>query len=351
MIKQIITAIILIPMLFSAKAYALEKNDLSADCAVLMNAQSGEVVFAKNPYKRCSMASTTKIMTSLLAIESGKLQNEIVVTDEMVRVEGTSMGLMVGDSVSLDELLHGMLLQSGNDAANAAALYLTGNLGNFSALMNSRAGEIGMNDTNFVTPSGLDSENHYSTAYDMALLGIEAVRNPKFLSVCSKQKETLEYGNPPYSRTLYNHNKLLDRFDCVYGIKTGFTKKSGRCLVSYAVKNGVGLVAVTLNAPDDWNDHEKLFDFGFDQVKSEELYPELPDSVSAVGGEASTVSLKTQSYTYSHAEGEHAISYKVFLPEFVYAPVKKGDVLGKWEVYIDGKKTDTISIIADDNVN
>lgn len=350
MFKRFVTAITLIVLLFNTKVCALERGDLSAECAVLMNAQTGDVIFEKNADRKRSMASTTKIMTSLLAVESGLLQNEIVVTEDMVKVEGTSMGLLAGDRVSLDELLHGMLLQSGNDAANAAAVYIGDSVEEFVKLMNFRADEIGMKNTSFQTPSGLDGPDHYSTAYDMALLGVEAVKNPRFLSVCSKTNATLTYGNPPYSRTLYNHNKLLRRYDYVYGIKTGFTKKSGRCLVSYALKNGTGLVAVTLNAPNDWDDHKKLYDYGFEKHKSELIKPDLPDSISIVGASDLKIPIKSDSFTYSSSSGNYEISYRIYLPPFVYAPVQKGDVIGRWDVFIDGVKADSISIIADDTI-
>ena len=216
------------------------QQTLHARAWVLMDADSGRILAGKDADTAYPMASTTKIMTSLLAAQSGKLHDEITVSKEMILVEGTSMGLLPGDSVSLYELIYGMLLPSGNDAANVTAYYLGGNVENFVKKMNAKAKEIGMENTNFVTPSGLDDEMHYSTAYDMALLGRYAVGDPVFRSVCSSKKASLSYGNPPYKRTLYNHNRLLESYKYALGIKTGFTKKSGRCLVSYAEKDGTG---------------------------------------------------------------------------------------------------------------
>lgn len=348
MIKKFIS-FFLILVFSSLRVSALNANDVSAECAVVLSEQTGEIIFEKNPHKQQSMASTTKIMTSLLAIESCKLQNEIKVTEDMLKVEGTSMGLLPGDSVSLDELLYGMLLQSGNDAANATAVYLGGSLDDFAQSMNTRAKQIGMNNTNFVTPSGLDSQYHYSTAYDMALLGREAVSNSKFLSVCSKQKSTLTYGNPPYSRTLYNHNKLLEYYDYALGIKTGFTKKSGRCLVSYAKKDGVGLIAVTLNAPNDWQDHRLMLDYGFDSINSFEVNADLPMSIPVVGGSADNVKITTETYVYSSMNSAD-IEHQVFLQRFIYAPVKIGDVVGFWRIYADDKLVEEIPITAAESV-
>lgn len=348
MIKKFISFVFII--IFTVlRASALNASDVSAECAVVLSEQTGEILFEKNPHKQHSMASTTKIMTSLLAVESGKLQNEISISEKMLKVEGTSMGLLAGDSVSLDELLHGMLLQSGNDAANATAVFLSGSLESFAKDMNTRAMQIGMSNTNFVTPSGLDSGEHYSTAYDMALLGREAVSNSKFLSVCSKQKATLTYGNPPYQRTLYNHNKLLDYYDYALGIKTGFTKKSGRCLVSYAKKDGVGLVAVTLNAPNDWQDHKLMLDYGFEKINSFEVTADLPESISVVGGRSDSIKIMTDTFVYSSLNSAD-VEHKVFLQKFVYAPITIGDIVGFWRIYADGELVKEIPITAAESI-
>ena len=349
MIKKIVSFFIIFSLLL-LEVSALDAEDLSAESAVVISKQTGEVLFRKNAHEKRSMASTTKIMTSLLAIESGMLHNEITVKADMVKVEGTSMGLLDGDKVSLDELVHGMLLQSGNDAANVTAFYLGGNLSSFAEIMNDRARKIGMNDTNFVTPSGLDSENHYSTAYDMALLGREAVSNSKFLSVCSKQKETLTYGNPPYRRMLYNHNKLLEYYDYALGIKTGFTRKSGRCLVSYAEKDGVGLVAVTLSAPDDWNDHKLLLDFGFENIRSVTVTPDIPDCITVVGGDKTYVGISTDSFVFSYAE-EKTLTYEVYLKRFIYEPVTSGSAVGFWRLFADGVMIEELPIVTTESLN
>ena len=347
MIKKTV-AFIVVLLSLSFNVSALNADDISAECAVIMTAQSGEVIFAKNEHKQHSMASTTKIMTSLLAVESGKLQNEITVTDAMLKVEGTSMGLMAGDSVSVEELCYGMLLPSGNDAANVTALYLGGNIKDFASLMNARAKKIGMMNTNFVTPSGLDDDNHYSTAYDMALLGREAVRNPQFLKICSSKNATLTYGNPPYSRTLYNHNRLLSSYDYVYGIKTGFTKKSGRCLVTYAEKDGVGLVVVTLNDPNDWHDHKQMLDFGFETVTAESIKPHIPETIPVTGGFSDSVKVSVQDVLIESSAEKITYSYRI--PRFIYAPVNTGDVIGNIDVFSGERLIDSISVTACNDV-
>ncbi|MBR2579441.1 MAG: D-alanyl-D-alanine carboxypeptidase, partial [Clostridia bacterium] len=242
--------------------------DISAKSAILICADSGSVIFAKNESEPLPMASTTKIMTSLLALENIEAfgDKEIEITDEMVRVEGTSMGLAAGNTVNLETLVQGMMMVSGNDAANAAAIAVAGSSETFVDKMNEKAKLIGMKDTLFCTPSGLDKDDHHSTAYDMAILGAYAMENENFSKIVSQKSMKVHFVNPNKYITMKNHNKLLRLYDGCIGIKTGFTKAAGRCLVSCAQKNGAKLICVTLNAPNDWDDHTKLFDYGFNNV-------------------------------------------------------------------------------------
>lgn len=314
-----------IALLNDIPAYA--SVNVSAQSAVLMCANNGEILYSRNADKQLSMASTTKIMTSLLALEAAMPETEITVTKEMVSIEGTSMGLIEGDSVSLKELVYGMLLQSGNDAANTVAYVLGGSPEGFAKLMNERAAQIGMKNSNFVTASGLDDENHYSTACDMALLACECIKNPEFAAICSQKTAKLTYGNPPYARTLTNHNKLLWKSEDIIGIKTGFTKKSGRCLVSAAERNGVVLVAVTLNAPDDWNDHLSMLEYGFSKCSGVELSCDLSNiRLSVAGGEKSQIPVELSSNA-QWLEGE-TCRVRLLMEPMIYAPVKRGDIVG-----------------------
>lgn len=327
---------------------------VSAKAAVVICADSLEVVYSKNADERLSMASTTKIMTALLALENGADDAVITVTDEMVNVEGTSMGLKSGDSVSLIALVKGMLISSGNDAANAVAFAVSGGIQPFSELMNARAEEIGMNNTHFVTPSGLDAEEHYSTAYDMALLAAHALRNPKFLNICSSKSVTAYYGNPPYRRVMTNHNKLLSLSDDYIGVKTGFTKKSGRCLVSAKKQNGKTLIAVTLGAPDDWNDHIKLYDYSFPLVESNDLTENLDDlTVTCVGGRENAVRVvpaEDAEYTYVNKNAE--LNCKIYVKQFEYAPVACGEALGRIDFFdTDGVLIKSVDLVAEKYVS
>ncbi len=324
-----------IVLLFTFTAYA--QPYVSAESAVVMCVENGKVLYSKNADNKMSMASTTKIMTSLIAIEKAIPNREIVVTKDMVSVEGTSMGLQAGDSVSMNELIYGMLLQSGNDAAHTVACVIAGNEEEFAKLMNKRAAQIGMKNTSFATASGLDRENHYSTAYDMALLACECIKNPAFASVCSKKSVSLTYGNPPYRRTLTNHNRLLWSYEGCIGMKTGFTKKSGRCLVSAAKRNGITLVAVTLNAPNDWNDHISMLDYGFSKTNAFELKCDLSNvKLRVCGGKMSFVTLVQSYFPFYPADG-NGYSCEILMRPFEYAPIEKGDILGT-AVYTSGGK-------------
>ena len=307
---------------------------VSAKSAVVINAATGNILFQKNANEKLPMASTTKIMTALILAEQPDLTKTIVTTAEMVTVEGSSMGLLPGDTVSFYALLCGMLLASGNDAANTTAIVLSGSIEKFAELMNQKAKEIGMLNTNFVTPSGLDDENHYSTAYDMALLAKYALNNEKFAEVAASVSKTVSYGNPPYKRTLTNHNKLLKIYDGAVGVKTGFTKKSGRCLVSAAERDSGRIIAVTLNAPDDWDDHTNMLNFGFsllEPLKGGEL------ELKVVGSTVDTVKVCYDAPEVALTQQEFAdIKTTFFMPRFVYGKVEKGSTVGRYTIQCGG---------------
>ena len=256
-------------------------ENISAVSAIVIEADTGTALWEKNADEHRAMASTTKIMTALLTIEAGDLDREFTVDPLAILVEGTSMGLREGDRVSRRDLLYGILLPSGNDAANAAAVSVSGSIGAFVELMNSRAQELGLSNTHFVTPSGLDADGHYTTARDLAKLAAFAMKNEVFREVAACK--SAEFGNPPYKRTLYNSNKMLRRYDGAIGVKTGFTDNARRCLVSAAERGGVTLVAVTLNAGDDWNDHAKMLDYGFTKVKAYPLETSCTNRVAVAG--------------------------------------------------------------------
>lgn len=331
-------------------AYAAPEN-VSAVSAIVIEAQTGTVLWEHNSREKCAMASTTKIMTALLTIEAGDLDREFTVDPLAIMVEGTSMGLREGDRVSRRDLLYGILLPSGNDAANAAAVSVSGSMTAFVKQMNSRARELGLNDTHFATPSGLDADGHYTTACDLARLAAYALRDDTFREIVGCSSADVEFGNPPYKRTLYNSNKMLKRYDGAIGVKTGFTDNARRCLVSAAERDGATLVAVTLNAPDDWNDHTKMLDYGFTQVRAYPLETSCAEKV-AVAGTGQSVGVYAHKTTLAlTTEQRTKLTRRVLLPGFVYGSVERGNKLGELLFLIDGEVVSRAPLFADGNVD
>ncbi len=234
---------------------------VSARAAALLDAESGRVLYEKNALARLPMASTTKIMTALVALEAAALDTVIAVPSDAVGVEGSSVYLTVGERLTLEELLYAVLLSSANDAATAVAIALGGSVEGFSSMMNAAAARLGLADTNFQNPHGLDAEGHYTSALDLARLTAYALKNSDFRRIVSTYKH--EISGLSGNRLLVNHNRLLKSYDGCIGVKTGFTKRTGRCLVSAAERGGLTLVAVTLNDGNDWRDHTAMLDYGF----------------------------------------------------------------------------------------
>lgn len=328
-------------------------ENISAKGYILMEASSGKVLAGKEEHEKRPMASTTKIMTALLTLEQDGLDDYFKVDNDAIMVEGTSMGLVKDDQVSLRSLAYGMLLSSGNDAANLAAVKISGSIEKFAEKMNAKAVQIGMKDTHFVTPSGLHDEEHYSTPYDMALLAREALKNEDFAEICGQKKAKLTYGNPPYTRWLSNHNKLLDYYEGCIGMKTGFTKKAGRCLVSAAERDGVTLICVTLNASNDWQDHTKLFDYGFSVAERQKVEVDLSQTTfPVVGGvkDELRVNLSGELYAVLSQKELESASQRILRDPFCYAPIKEGDTVGKLQLIYEGNVVAEETLVAAENI-
>lgn len=327
-------------------------TQVGADAAIVMEAMTGRVLFAQDEHERLPIASTTKIMTALITLEQPDIDAVFTVDEIAIMVEGSSMGLRKGDKASLRALAAGMLLPSGNDAANAAAVRIAGSIPAFVKMMNDRTAEIGLTDTSFETPSGLDGENHYSTAYDMAMLTRVALQNYEFSEICSQYKMRTSFGDPPYDRWLTNHNKLLNYCDDAVGVKTGFTKKAGRCLVSAVKRNGVELICVTLDCPNDWKVHQDLYDRYFEKVQIEDLSKGIPELyVPVTGGtEPYVPAVKTDIAQIPLPTDGADVEYNITLEQFVYAPVRKGQYLGEARIMVDGEETFKITLTASSDV-
>lgn len=334
------------------RSLAADEPEVSAKAAIVITADTGEVVYAKNSEEKLPMASTTKIMTALLCLESGDLDTPFTVDSDAIHVEGSSMGLQEGDTVTKYALCCGMLLPSGNDAANAAAVRIAGSIENFADMMNSRARELGLGKTYFVTPSGLEGEGHGSSAHDMAVLAAEALRNDKFREICSQETIKLEFGNPPYVRWLRNSNKLLSLYSGTYGVKTGFTDEAGRCLVSACSRDGKELICVTLNDPNDWNDHMELYDSCFPEVKA--LAPVIPENMrlQLAGSTEDTIAVLPEgdvgTITALSASVDD-LTYTVLSPPFIYAPVAAGTEAGELSIRYNGREIKRVALYTAEN--
>jgi D-alanyl-D-alanine carboxypeptidase/D-alanyl-D-alanine carboxypeptidase (penicillin-binding protein 5/6) len=325
---------------------------LSAAAAILINADTGTVLGEKNPHQERAIASITKIMTALLTAEAGDLDTDFVVDSQAVLVEGTSMGLLPGDTVNRRALIFGMMLPSGNDAANAAAVSVAGSISAFVDRMNERAAAIGMENTHFANPHGLDQDGHYSSAYDMALLTRVALKNPLVARAAQTRSISVRYGNPPYTRWLTNNNKLLDMYPGVIGVKTGFTDNARRCLVSACERDGITLIAVTLNAADDWNDHIKMYDFGFAMVKNREVQFDPSEySVEVAGGSvpsrAPVVAGRPMLLPLSEKEMQD-VTFEVTLKPFIYAGYNQNEYAGEVTFYFKGQPFRTYALVTAD---
>ena len=317
----------------------------NAKAAILIDSQSGRVLYSKNPERKLPMASTTKIMSAVLTLESGEIDRKFTVDPEAIKVEGSSMGLLEGDVVSKRILCCGMLLPSGNDAANAAACAVSGSVEDFVKLMNKKAAELGLSGTHFVTPSGLDdyTDDHYSTASDMAKLTAYALKNSVFREICSTKSISLDLGGR--SLWLNNTNKMLNSCEGVIGVKTGFTDKAGRCLVTACERGGVSLICVTLGDSTDWIDHEKLFEYGFSKLESVTIGGDVYD-IPFAGG-SNIAKLRAPEMSVSLEKGESArIEKRVILPQFVYEN-ERGESVGKVIYYLDGGVIGIVDLIAE----
>lgn len=315
----------------------------SAYSCVVMDGESKTVFHCVNENQPLPMASTTKIMTCLIACEMGNLNDVVTITDEMVNTEGSMIYLKSGDKITLLDLVKGALIASGNDAANAIAIHIGSTLDDFCSLMNKKAVEIGMTNTVFVTPSGLDEGNHHSTAYDMALLTAYALDCSEFAQICAMQTADITINDK--TMTVYNHNKLLSYSQNFVGVKTGYTNKAGRCLVSAYNHNGNNIICVTLNDYDDWADHKQMINCALNEYNeishTQELY------IDAVGSSLTQIKC---SYQYNITTlGD--VNIKLYYYPFVYAPVNAGDKVGYANIYSNQKLVKTVPITATEGIN
>jgi len=314
---------------------------LSAENAYVLDADTGRVLYEKNGDDRSLIASTTKIMTALVVIEQCNVLDRMRIPEEAVGIEGSSMYLQAGEVLTIQELLYGLMLQSGNDAAVALAIYCGGTVEGFAELMNDKAHKLGMTDSHFVNPHGLDAPEHYATARDLAVLSSYAMKNPIFAATVSCK--TVRVGQ----RSMKNHNKLLWQFEGADGVKTGYTKKAGRILVSSATREGRRLIAVTINAPDDWNDHTAMLTEGFNRFETTVVARKgMPVGYYEIAGGTAGVAevVAAEDFVYPLAQDE-SVSFVLPKPGFIYAPVVCGQSAGVAYVCVNGSVIGTCPVV------
>ena len=327
-------------------------SSLSAQSAVLYEPVTKRVLIEKNKDEKRGIASTTKIVTAITAIENGNLNDVVTVSKKAADVEGSSVWLEEGEKQTLENLLYGLMLSSGNDAAIAIAEHISGTTEKFATLMNETAQKANAVNSMFKNPNGLDEEGHFSTASDLARITAYAMENQKFKEIVSTKTKTIPWEGHPWDRTLKNHNKLLSLYEGVDGVKTGFTKKCGRCLVSSATKEGVRLIAVTLGAPDDWEDHRKMLDYGFSVLKNR-CVAKAGDIIAKTfieKGVLNTVRLTAKNDIYIPALEKDEIEIKTNFASNISAPVSKGDALGYAQVFLNGNFIMEAPLVAAENI-
>lgn len=310
---------------------------VSAAAAVVMSA-GGEIVFEKNADVRSLVASTTKLLTALVTVEAARLDEELEIRPEWTQVEGSSMYLKAGERYTVRELLEGLLLASGNDAATALACHVAGGTEAFAERMNRKARELGMSGSHFVNPHGLDAEGHYATARDLGLLMAACMRERRLAPLLAEKSATVK------ELTYANHNKLLTLCPGCLGGKTGFTEAAGRCLVSCCEREGTRLICVTLDDPNDWVDHQVLYNWAFSRYATRDVTAALSFQVPVLSGDRSLVPVEARPLRLFLPRTAR-ITLTAHLPRFVFAPVAAGEHAGTVQIFRDGERISEAELI------
>lgn len=325
-----------------------------AKAALLMDASSGRVLYAVNAHQRLSPASVTKIMTGLLVAEKGNLDEKITVSQTAADTPECSIWLEAGEKLTRKQLLYACMLNSANDAAVALAESAAGSESNFVELMNQRAQQLGMQDTHFGNCHGLETQGHYTTAYDLAVVSREALNHTIFRQVVSTKTKNIPWPGNDYDRLLINQNRLLYRYDDAIGIKTGYTKEAGNCVVGAAQKGSLELIAVAMNSPAVYQDLEQMLDYGFAHYHKETIKESkhLAATVPVVNGQEKAVQVKPQADLVMAvtAQEQSQLEYQLDPLEQVSAPVRKGQVMGTCKIYLDGHEVSQVDLLASTTV-
>lgn len=354
-LKIKITAVLAaaVAAVFAAAPAAFAYADTAAGACVV-NAVTGEIVFERDSGTRLPMASTTKIMTAAVALKYGNLSDVIEVSATAAGVEGSSMYLECGEKITLENLLYGLMLLSGNDAAVAIAEHIGGGVDGFVELMNKTASELGLSHTHFDNPNGLPSDTHYTTALELAKITRYAMSMPEFVQIVSTKSKTIPWEGKGYDRSMTNHNKLLGSLEGCIGVKTGFTKAAGRCLVSAVNRNDMTLICVTLNDPNDWADHASLQNSMFQKYSQNVLTSTemIIDKISVAGGMLGYAGVSpNKTYTFPVCENDSVSVDTNVDSENMKFPIKSGDVVGTGTVTVNGENYGNFELLANSDID
>lgn len=322
---------------FAPPAHAGGRPEVSAKAAIVIDGVTGQVLYAKNPHARLPQASTTKMMAAIVALEKGHLADTVVVSKTSSDINGSSIYLEPGEHLTFEQLLYGMMLNSGNDATHAVAEYIAGDMPKFVAMMNQKAAALGLKNTHYSNPHGLPAADHYSSAHDMAMIARYALQNPTFAAIAATRTKELPGNKRIEHRLLVNHNKLLRYFPGAWGGKTGYTTVAGKCFVGSAKRDGRYVIEAILGDPDCWRDAENLLNYGLDAFTSEPIAGagQRVANVSVVGGSQRMVpAILKNAIALSVAKGsaKPTVQASFRVADKVKAPVQAGQVLGSYEV-------------------
>jgi D-alanyl-D-alanine carboxypeptidase (penicillin-binding protein 5/6) len=327
---------------------------LTAKSAIVIEASTGRIIFAKGASDRRPPASTTKMMTLIVALEHGNLNDIVTTSPGAAATEGSSMWLAPGEQLKLGDLLYGMMLVSGNDATVAVAEHISGSLDKFARLMTEKARAIGALNTNFTNSSGLPGPQHYSTASDLARIAAYGYKNPLFARIVGTKHAVVPWPGKDHDRDLYNENKLLWQYEGGNGVKTGFTEEAGRCLVSGAKRNGIQLVAVVLDGDRMWEDSIKLLDYGFSRLQPVKMFSQgdIMKTVRVIDGKNEQIRLIAASTLSvpAVAGDREGFSTVIEAPDRVDAPVNAGQKIGTVKTLYRNTEIASVDLLAAEQV-
>lgn len=329
--------------------------ETNGKAVILMDAKSGRVLYERNSQEQLPPASLTKIMTALLVVENGNLNQKVIISEHAAETPECSVYLESGEVLTRMELLYAAMLPSANDASMALAESVAGDEASFVRLMNQRADELGLKHTHFINPHGLEAEGHYSSACDLALLSKTALSCPVFAQVVETKRKIIPWEGKDEDRLLFNHNRLLNRYDGAIGVKTGYTRQAGNCVVGAAQRGDMVLIAVSMNSPTVYNDLQQMLDYGFEHYKMVTLgkVGQVSGEVEVLDGDSKTVPV-TLAHNLSIAATDDELpylSYGFTLEPTVTAPVGQGDILGICKLYLKGKQIGSVNMVAEQTIN